>query len=159
MYPVSFRYNLNITNLYLVYKKLILNHSNSYLLYNKINYSVPYIFGFGQIIQILFTPTYYTPEVDQDVWWRLQGRPHSWRQVGYSTSQDPLVPHHERSAPHNVKIGIETPRFLESAARKELSRILKSGALGEVHHPTPWCSKAIFLRAQMTIHPSGWSQI
>ena len=36
--------------------------------------------------------------------------------------------------------------FLESEARKELSRILKSGALGEVHHPTPWCSKAFFVQ-------------
>ena len=37
-------------------------------------------------------------------------------------------------------------RFLESAAKKELGRILKSGGLEEVHHPTPWCSKAFFVQ-------------
>ena len=53
------------------------------------------------------------------------------------------IPDHESVTP---QIAIETPRFLESAAKKELSRILKSGALEDVHYPTPWCPRAFFVQ-------------
>ena len=36
--------------------------------------------------------------------------------------------------------------FMESAAKRELQRILKSEALEEVHHATPWCSKAFYVQ-------------
>ena len=36
-----------------------------------------------------------------------------------------LVPHHEDFTPNNSKIPMDTPRYLESAARKELGRILR----------------------------------
>ena len=35
----------------------------------------------------------------------------------------PNIPEHESVSPENTKVAIETPRFLESAAKKELSRI------------------------------------
>ena len=41
---------------------------------------------------------------------------------------------------------IPTPRYLESAAQKELARIIKSGALEEVSHPIRFCSKAFFVQ-------------
>ena len=41
---------------------------------------------------------------------------------------------------------IPTPRYLESAAQKELKRIIDSGALEEVTHPTRFCCKAFFVQ-------------
>ena len=39
----------------------------------------------------------------------------------------PIVLHHEDVTPYNSKIPIDTQTFLESAARKDLGRILRSG--------------------------------
>ena len=47
---------------------------------------------------------------------------------------------------YNAKIPIPTPRYLESAAQKELARIIKSGALEEVTHATRFCCKAFFVQ-------------
>ena len=58
----------------------------------------------------------------------------------------PFVSHLEDVTPYNSKIPIDTPRFHESAARKELGRILRSWALEEVHQPTPWFSYAFFVQ-------------
>ena len=41
---------------------------------------------------------------------------------------------------------IPTPRYLESAAQKELARIIASGALEEVTHATRYCCKAFFVQ-------------
>ena len=57
-----------------------------------------------------------------------------------------LVPDHKSFTPYNSRVPTNTPCYLESTARKELQRILKSGALKEVHHATPWSSKAFFVR-------------
>ena len=64
----------------------------------------------------------------------------------------PLKPNQESIPTYNAKVPIPTPRYLERAAQKELTRIIKSGALEEVPHPTPnyckafFCAKAGFLR-------------
>ena len=58
----------------------------------------------------------------------------------------PLVPDAEEIPAYNAKVPIPTPRYLESAAQKELSRIIGSGALEEVAHATKWCCKAFFVQ-------------
>ena len=40
-------------------------------------------------------------------------------------------------------VPVNTPHYSESAAKKELQRILKSGSLEVVHHAAPWCSRAL----------------
>merc|ERR1711888_246939 len=58
----------------------------------------------------------------------------------------PLVPDTEEIPAYNAKVPIPTPRYLESAAQKELSRIIGSGALEEVAHATKWCCKAFLVQ-------------
>ena len=45
----------------------------------------------------------------------------------------------------NAMIPVETPRHLQDAASRELSRLLKAGILEPVHHPTKNCSRAFFV--------------
>ena len=42
----------------------------------------------------------------------------------------------------NCMIPTEMPRHLQDAAAEELARLLKSGCLEPVHHPTSTCSRA-----------------
>ena len=56
------------------------------------------------------------------------------------------MPNHEEIPVYNAKITIPTIRYLESAAKKEFARILASGALEEVTHPTRFCSKGFFVQ-------------
>merc|ERR1711888_559369 len=58
----------------------------------------------------------------------------------------PLVPNAEEIPAYNAKVPIPTPRYLESAAQKELARIISSGALEEVSHATKYCCKAFFVQ-------------
>ena len=58
----------------------------------------------------------------------------------------PLVPNAEEIPVYNAKVPIPTPRYLESAAQKELARIIASGALEEVTHATRYCCKAFFVQ-------------
>ena len=58
----------------------------------------------------------------------------------------PLKPNQESIPTYNAKVPIPTPRYLERAAQKELTRIIKSGALEEVPHPTPNYCKAFFVQ-------------
>ncbi|MEL6804493.1 MAG: hypothetical protein AAFO91_12020, partial [Bacteroidota bacterium] len=58
----------------------------------------------------------------------------------------PLVPNAEEVPVYNAKVPIPTPRYLESAAQKELARIIASGALEEVTHATRYCCKAFFVQ-------------
>ena len=37
----------------------------------------------------------------------------------------PLIKNHQNISPNNCKVPIDTPRYLESAARKDYGRILK----------------------------------
>ena len=46
----------------------------------------------------------------------------------------------------NAMIPSETPRHLQDAADEELARLLKSGCLGPVHHPTSTCLHAFFVQ-------------
>ena len=46
----------------------------------------------------------------------------------------------------NAMIPVETPRHLQVAAAEELARLLKSGCLEPVHHPTENCSHAFFVQ-------------
>ena len=59
----------------------------------------------------------------------------------------PLKPNQESIPTYNAKVPIPTPRYLERAAQKELTRIIKSGALEGVPHPTRNYCKA-FLCAE-----------
>ena len=43
-----------------------------------------------------------------------------------------LVPHHKSITHYNARVPIDTPRYLESVARKELPRILNSEPVDEV---------------------------
>ena len=47
---------------------------------------------------------------------------------------------------YNARVPISTPRYLEKAANKELSMIMKSGALEEVTWPTETACKAFFVQ-------------
>ena len=47
-----------------------------------------------------------------------------------------LKPGHENVPMYNARVPIPTPRYLEWAADKELTRIMKSGALEPVTWPT-----------------------
>ena len=49
----------------------------------------------------------------------------------------------------NAMIPTETPRHLQDAAAEELARLLKSGCLEPVHHPTSTCSRAFFVQKYM----------
>ena len=40
----------------------------------------------------------------------------------------------------------ETPRYLESAAKKEFAKLMKAKHLEEVFHPTKWCSRAFWVK-------------
>ena len=64
-YSVYKKTNPNIANPYSAYKKTNPNSFISYSVYKKRNYSVPYIFGFGQIIRIRLTPTLLTVDMLQ----------------------------------------------------------------------------------------------
>ena len=46
----------------------------------------------------------------------------------------------------NAMIPVETPCHLQDAAAEELARLLKSGRLEPVHHPTNNCSRAFFVQ-------------
>ena len=46
----------------------------------------------------------------------------------------------------NAMIPSETPRHLQGAAAEEFSKLLKSGCLESVHHPTSNCSRAFFVQ-------------
>ena len=46
----------------------------------------------------------------------------------------------------NAMIPSETPRHLQDTAAEELARLLKSGCLEPVHHPTSNCSRAFFVQ-------------
>ena len=48
----------------------------------------------------------------------------------------------------NAMIPVETPCHLQDAAAEELARLLKSGCMEPVHHPTPTnnCSRAFFVQ-------------
>ena len=56
MYSISYRYNLNTTNPYSVYKQRNPKIHNFYSDYKKKKYSFPYKFGFGRIIRIQYIP-------------------------------------------------------------------------------------------------------
>ena len=45
----------------------------------------------------------------------------------------------------NAMIPSETPRHLQDVTAEELARLLKSGCLEPVHHPTSNCSGAFFV--------------
>ena len=57
-----------------------------------------------------------------------------------------LKPGHENAQLYNARVPIATPRYLEKAADKELSRILKSGVLEEVTWPTKSACRAFFVQ-------------
>ena len=61
----------------------------------------------------------------------------------------------------NAMIPAETPHHLQDAAAEELARLLKSGCLEPVHHPTENCSRAFFVQKTRRTAQSkqGWSQI
>ena len=46
----------------------------------------------------------------------------------------------------NAMIPVETPRHLQDPAAEELARLLKSGCLEPVHHPTDNCSRVFFVQ-------------
>ena len=64
----------------------------------------------------------------------------------------PLKPNQESIPTYNAKVPIPTPCYLERAAQKELARIIKSGALEEVTHPTDNCCKAFFVQKPGSPH-------
>ena len=49
-----------------------------------------------------------------------------------------LVEDYDSIRPKNCMAPVDTARHLKNATKKEHQGILKSGALGEVHHATPW---------------------
>ena len=58
-----------------------------------------------------------------------------------------LLDHYDSITPYNAMLPVDSPRFLESVARKELQRILNRWALEEVHHDvTPWWSRGFFVQ-------------
>ena len=57
-----------------------------------------------------------------------------------------LIDGHEEVKPFNCMIPAETPRHLDSAARKELMKILAAGFLEEVYHPTDWCARSFYVQ-------------
>ena len=54
----------------------------------------------------------------------------------------------------NAMIAVETPWHLQNAAADELARLLKSGCLEAVHHPTNNCSSAFFVKKNNKTAPS-----
>ena len=50
------------------------------------------------------------------------------------------------STPYNCMIAIKIPNHLQSAAKEELSRLLKSGCLELVSHQTKWCCQAFLVQ-------------
>ena len=66
----------------------------------------------------------------------------------------PLKPNHESIPPYNAKVPIPIPRYLDKAAQNELARIIKSGALEEVRHPTHYSLHFLFRsQALLTVTP------
>ena len=57
-----------------------------------------------------------------------------------------LKPGHEDAQMYNARIPIQTPRYLEKAADRELKRIMKSGALEPVTWPTRAACRAFFVQ-------------
>ena len=57
-----------------------------------------------------------------------------------------LKPGHVNVPMYNARVPIPTPRYLERAADKELTRIMKSGALEPVTWPTQSACRAIFVQ-------------
>ena len=66
--------------------------------------------------------------------------------LNIETVQIPLKPGHEDVQMYNARVPISTPRYLERAADKELSRIMKSGALEPVTWPTQAACRAFFVQ-------------
>ena len=54
----------------------------------------------------------------------------------------------------NPMVPSETPRNLQDASAEELARLLKSGCLEPVHHPTSHCSFAFFIQKTQRMTPS-----
>ena len=57
-----------------------------------------------------------------------------------------LIDNYDDVPPTNHMTPFATPRHLQEAANKELSKLLAAGVLEKVEHPTEWCSRGFFVQ-------------